>query len=122
MELNQIIILVITGLVAGLFGGAFGLGGVLIVIPSLVFLLGMSQHAAQGTNIAFMLAPIGLLAAVNYFKNGMVNVKFAVILALTFFIGAYFGSKLIMNVPEKILKTGFGIVLILLGVKMMWGK
>ncbi|PKP18695.1 MAG: permease [Bacteroidetes bacterium HGW-Bacteroidetes-21] len=122
METNQLLILAIIGLVAGVFGGALGLGGGLIVIPSLVYFMGMSQHNAQGTNLAFMLAPIGILAVVNYYNKGFVNVKYAAILAVMFFIGAYIGARYAMNIPDKTLKIIFGVVLILVGVKMITGK
>lgn len=119
---NQLIVLLITGLLAGMFSGMFGLGGGLIVIPSLVIILGMTQHQAQGTNLAFMLAPIGLFAAMNYYKQGHVNVKYAIILAITFFIGAYLGSLWSVNIPSHILKKAFGVAVILIGIKMIFGK
>lgn len=122
METNQLLMLALIGLIAGVFGGALGLGGGLIVIPSLVYFLGMNQHTAQGTNLAFMLAPIGILAVMNYYSKGYVNIKYAAVLAVTFVVGAYFGSKFSMALPDKVLKIVFGVVLVLVGVKMITGK
>ncbi len=122
MEANQIIILLLSGLVAGLASGALGIGGGIVVIPALVFFLGFSQHEAQGTSLFFMLPPIGILAAMNYYKSGYVNIKFAIILIIAFFIGSYFGSLLSVNLPEKILKKMFGILMLFAGFKMIIGK
>lgn len=122
MNSTTLIILVITGLVAGLLGGSLGVGGAIIVIPSLVLLLGLTQQEAQGTSLAFMIPPIGLLAAINYYKNGLVNWKYALILAGTFMVGAYFGSKVAMHLPAKTLTKVFGFVLLYISYKMIFGK
>ena len=118
MNLTTLIILVITGLVAGLLGGSMGVGGAIVVIPSLVLILGMTQQEAQGTSLAFMIPPIGVLAAINYYKNGLVNWKYALILSLTFMVG----SKVAMHLPAKTLKRVFGIVLLYVSYKMIFGK
>lgn len=122
MGLTEFIALIFIGLIAGIFGGMFGLGGGVIVIPALVMFMGFTQHQAQGTNLAFMLAPIGLLAVVNYYKEGYVNFKYAIILALAFFVGAYLGSLWSVQIPDNILKRVFGGVVILIGLKMILGK
>jgi hypothetical protein len=122
MGINEIIILVIIGLVAGVFGGMFGIGGGLIVIPALVFFMGLTQHQAEGTNLAFMLAPVGLLAVFNYYKSGYVNIKFALIIAIAFVIGAYFGSIWSLQIPAPVLKRVFGVFIVLVGIKMIFGK
>ena len=93
MDITTLIILIATGLAAGLLGGSLGVGGAIIVIPSLVIILGMTQQEAQGTSLAFMIPPIGILAAINYYKHGFVNWKYALILSVTFMVGAYFGSN-----------------------------
>lgn len=122
MDLSTLIILIVTGLLAGLLGGSLGVGGAIIVIPSLVLILGLSQQEAQGTSLAFMIPPIGILAAINYYKNGFVNWKYAAILSLTFMLGAYLGSKFAMQVPEKTLKRIFGIILLYVSYKMIFAK
>ncbi|OFX35875.1 MAG: permease [Bacteroidetes bacterium GWA2_32_17] len=122
MGATEIIVLIVIGLIAGITGGMFGLGGGLIVIPALVFFMGLTQHEAEGTNLAFMLAPVGLLATINYYKSGFVNIKYAVIIALAFVIGAYFGSIWALHLPANILKKAFGVMIILIGIKMIFGK
>lgn len=120
--MNEIILLIITGLVAGMLGGMFGVGGGIVVIPALIFIFGMTQHQAQGTSTAFMLLPVGLLAFINYYKAGHINIKYASILAITFFVGSYFGSKLAINISDTSLKKIFSIFIILAGIKMFFGK
>lgn len=122
MTITQIIILAIIGLIAGIFSGSLGVGGAIIVIPALVFFLGLSQHQAQGTSLAFMIPPVTLLAVINYWKQGYVNWKFAIVLALMFFIGAYIGSLISVSIPEKILKKLFGALLLFVAVRMMISK
>lgn len=122
MSWETFIILIIIGFSAGFIGGLLGVGGGIVVIPALVFILGMSQQNAQGTNLAMMIPPIGILAAINYYKQGQVNIKFALILALAFIIGGYFGSKVSVNVNEMALKRIFGVFLLLLAAKMIYGK
>lgn len=122
MDLSTLIILIVTGLLAGILGGSLGVGGAIIVIPSLVLILGLSQQEAQGTSLAFMIPPIGILAALNYYKNGFVNWKYALILSATFMIGAYVGSKFAMTVPEKTLKRIFGIILLYVSYRMIFTK
>ena len=87
MSISTILILIIIGLLAGILSGIVGIGGGLLMIPMLIFFLGLSQHAAQGTSLAVMLPPIGILAAMNYYKAGFIEWKFALIIAITFIIG-----------------------------------
>lgn len=122
MDLTTIIILIIIGLMAGLFGGMFGVGGAIVMIPAMVYLLGVDQHTAQGTSVAIMLPPIGLFAAYNYYKAGQVNIWYAVIIALAFMAGGYFGSKLALELPETLMKRIFGVLLILLALRMIFSK
>lgn len=104
MDITTVLILALIGLVAGTMGGMVGLGGGLIIVPAMVYLLGADQKTAQGTSIAIMLPPIGLFAAINYYKAGYINVKYAVIIAATFLIGGYLGSKLAIALPEAVVK------------------
>jgi len=122
MTVSQIVILAIIGLMAGIFSGTFGVGGAIIVIPSLIFLLGLSQHEAQGTSLAFMIPPVTLMATISYWKNGYVNWKFAAVLAVMFVIGTYFGSQISFSVPDKILKKIFGGLMLLIALKIIFSK
>ncbi|MFW5819923.1 MAG: TSUP family transporter [Bacteroidota bacterium] len=122
MTVAEILILITTGLLAGFVGGTLGVGGGIIMIPALVFVIGMGQHNAQGTSLATMLGPIGILAVINYYKAGHVNLKYALILMLTFVIGSWFGSKLAVNLPERALKQIFGVFMAVVAAKMIFGK
>ena len=119
---KQIIILLLTGLLAGLVAGALGVGGAIIIVPFLVFFLGMSQHEAQGTSLAVLLLPVGIFAVMNYAKSGYVNFKFAIILIMAFILGSYFGSVISVHVPEKILQKIFACLLLIVGIKMFFEK
>jgi hypothetical protein len=122
MGIFQLIILIVVGILAGVLAGTFGIGGAIIVIPALVFILGLSQHEAQGTSLAFMLPPVGILATWNYWKAGHVNWKIALILSLTFLIGAYLGSNISINISDRMLRKLFGGLLILVALKMIFSK
>ena len=122
MSISTILILIIGGLLAGILSGIVGIGGGLLMIPMLIFFLGLSQHTAQGTSLAVMLPPIGILAAMNYYKAGFIEWKFALIIATAFIIGGYFGSKFAISVSPVLLKKIFGAVLLVAAVKMIFGK
>jgi len=122
MTLAQALILIIAGLMAGFIGGTLGVGGGIIMVPTLVFILGFTQHEAQGTSLATMLAPIGILAVINYYREGYVNMRFAAILMITFVIGSYVGSKFAVSLSDKSLKQIFGILMLVVGLKMILGK
>jgi len=122
MSASMFLILCLIGVVTGVMAGMLGIGGAIIMIPALVYFLGFSQHMAQGTSLAVMLPPIGILAAYNYWKAGQVNLKFALILAVAFIIGSYFGSKLALNIPQAVLRKIFGILLLLAAAKMLLSK
>ncbi|HEX7411453.1 MAG TPA: TSUP family transporter, partial [Bacteroidales bacterium] len=111
MNVYVFLILVLIGLAAGVFGGLVGLGGGVIMIPALIYLLGLSQIEAQGTSLAVMLPPVGILAAMNYYKAGQLNWKYALIIAITFTIGGFLGSKIALELPITTVKKIFGFVL-----------
>lgn len=112
--------LALIGLAAGVFGGMVGLGGGVIMIPAMIYFLGMNQISAQGTSLAVMLPPVGILAVMNYYKSGQINLKYALIIAVTFTVGGYFGSKIALNIPVDIVKKIFGLALILMALKMIF--
>jgi hypothetical protein len=122
MSTSMLLILIVIGIITGIMAGMLGIGGAIIMIPALVYVLGISQQSAQGTSLAVMLPPVGIIAAYNYYKEGYVNIKFAIILALFFLIGSYFGSRLALNLPQPVLKKIFGIVLLLVAAKMLLSK
>jgi uncharacterized membrane protein YfcA len=122
MELQNIVLIALIGAVAGLLGGMLGLGGAIIIIPALIMLLGYSQQMAQGTALIMMVLPVGALAAFQYYKKGYVDVKAALILAVFFFAGGYFGAKLATQIPQDILKKVFAVLLVGIAIKMWFQK
>ena len=122
MSVSTILILLVIGLITGAMAGMLGIGGGLVVIPALVMIMGMSQQSAQGTSLAMMLPPIGILAAYNYYKAGHVDIKIALILATAFIAGSYFGSKLAIRLPQEVMKKFFAVFLILVAIKMLFWK
>lgn len=122
MNLYLVLLLLLIGLFAGMFSGMIGLGGAIIMIPALVFFAGMTQHQAQGTSLAVMLPPIGILAAYNYYKAGHLNLKYALIIAAGFVLGAYLGSGVALQIPVHMLRRFFGFVLAIIAVYMILAK
>lgn len=113
---------VILGLIAGVLSGAFGIGGGTILIPVLVFLFGLTQHQAQGTTLAIMVPPIGLLAALRYYYAGNVKLSIAGFICLGFFIGGLIGAQFVQNVPDPVLKKMFGVFLLFVALRMIIAK
>lgn len=122
MTTSMLLLLILIGIVTGIMAGLLGIGGAIIMIPALVYIMGLSQLTAQGTSLAVMLPPIGIIAAYNYYKAGEVNIKFALILAICFIIGSYFGSKVSLSIPQPLLKKIFGFLLLLVAAKMLLSK
>lgn len=122
MSFSTIIVLVIIGLFAGMLSGFVGVGGGLLMIPLLMMFLALSQLEAQGTAIVAMLPPIGILAAINYFKSGYVKWEYAIVIALTFVIGGYFGSKWSLSLDTDIVKKVFGFVMLFAAIKLIFTK
>ncbi len=112
------VLYVLLGLIAGTLSGAFGIGGGAIMVPLLVLWFGLTQHQAQGTALAVMLAPVFILAVMRYYAAGNVNVQMALFIACGFVVGALLGAHLIQGIPDAALKRAFGVFLILIGIKM----
>lgn len=120
--MNSIFILLLVGLLAGMLSGLVGIGGGIIIVPVLVYFLHYSQQQAQGTTLFMFLFPIGILGVFNYYKAGYVEYKTALLIASTFVIGSYFGSKWAISLDQKTVKQIFGVIIILLGIKMVFWK
>ena len=116
------ILYIVLGLAAGIASGIFGIGGATILIPCLVFIFGLSQHQAQGTTLAAMVPPIGLLAALRYYYAGNVKLNIAVFVCVGFFVGGLIGASLIQSVPDPLLKRLFGIFLLVVSLNMIIGR
>jgi uncharacterized membrane protein YfcA len=120
MNVTTILGLLVVGILAGMLSSMVGIGGGLVIVPSLVIFFAMNQKTAQGTSLAMLLPPIGILAVINYYKAGYTNLKIAGILCLAFLVGTYFGSKLALNLPESTLKRIFGVFLAVVAVKYLF--
>ncbi len=110
------------GFVAGVLSGLIGVGGGVIIIPALVFLFGLSQHEAQGTTLALLVPPIGLLAAWEYYKEGYVDLKIAGLICAGFFLGGFLGAKFATGLSNRMLEKVFGVALLLISIKMIFAK
>jgi len=122
MSMSELIITLGIGLAAGLLSGSMGVGGGVIIVPSLIFFMGFSLHQAQGTSLALMTIPVMLVAASNFYKEGFVDIKVSLLLAVTFVIGGYLGSKFSIIMPEKIMRKAFGIFMLFVALKMIFSK
>jgi uncharacterized membrane protein YfcA len=107
---------------AGVLSGLLGIGGGIFVIPALVFLLGFSQQTAQGTTLAMMVPPIGLLAALAYYKAGFVDIKVAGLMCIGFFFGGFLGAKFATALSETTLSRIFGVAMLIVSIKMIIAK
>ena len=119
--MNQILYIIL-GLVAGIFGGMFGIGGGTILIPAMVYLFGLTQHQAQGTTLAIMVPPIGLLAALRYYYSGNVKLGMAGFICIGFLVGGLLGAQLIHAVPDPMLKRLFGFFLLIVSLGMIFSR
>ena len=110
------------GLLAGTLSGMFGIGGGTILIPGLVFLAGLTQHEAQGTTLAIMLLPIGLLAVIKYYYSGHVRFDIAAFICIGFLIGGLFGANIAVGMSNFILKKAFGLFLMAVALYTIFAK
>ena len=120
MDIQSVLIVILTGIAAGMLSGLVGIGGGLVIVPALVYFLGFSQHTAQGTSLMMILLPVGVLAVINYYKQGYVDMKVVWLLAIGFIVGGYFGSKIAISLPQETVKKIFAVLMILVAVKMIF--
>lgn len=119
MSGSTFFILVAIGLIAGIASGFVGIGGGVIIVPSLVYIIGLTPLQAQGTSVALMLPPIGILAFMEYYRSGNVNIWFAIVIASAFIIGGLFGAKFAQKLDQNLIKLIFGGVMILAAIKLI---
>lgn len=120
MDLNTFLLLTAIGLAAGALSGFVGIGGGVVMVPALIYFLNFNQLEAQGTSLAVMLPPIGILAFMNYHKTGNVDIRNALVIAGMFIIGGYLGSKLALRLPVAKVKLFFGVLMVFVSVRMVW--
>lgn len=116
------LVTLLIGMLGGIFGGFLGIGGGTIIIPALIYFLGFSQKLAQGTSIAAMIPPIGILAAFAYWKTGNVDIKVALLIAIGFIVGGLIGGLLAQQLSDNILRKIFATFLIVIAIKLWLGK
>lgn len=120
MDIQTILIIILVGIAAGILGGLVGVGGGIIIVPSLIYFVGFSQKTAQGTSLGLIMLPVGILGVLQYYKQGHVDFRVVGILALGFLAGSYFGSKIALSLPQETVKKMFAILMILIAVKMLF--
>src|ERR1044071_1403078 len=119
MSFETILLLVIVGLAAGVLSGMVGVGGGIIVVPALVIFLGFSQHQAQGTSLGLLLLPVGILAVINYYNKGYIDIKVVAVMSVAFVLGGWPGSKLSLSLPQDTVKKIFAVVLFYTAFRML---
>lgn len=120
MSTATIVLLILTGLAAGFLSGLVGIGGGVIIVPVLVMLLGFSQKQAQGTSLGILLLPVGILAVMQYYKQGYLNINYVWIIATGFIAGSFLGSKLALSLSDERMKKIFAIIMLLIALKMLF--
>jgi uncharacterized membrane protein YfcA len=115
-------IILLVGLVVGLVSGVVGIGGGVLFVPALIWLLGMNQYKAQGTSLAALLAPVGIFAFLEYYRKGNADLRVGLLLAAGFMVGGYFGAVGAQHIPELWLRRIFAITLVVIGGRMFFFK
>ena len=120
MSLQVIIILFLVGLAAGILGGLVGIGGGIIIVPSLIYFLGFTQKEAQGTSLGILLLPIGILGVLQFYKAGFIDMRTVWLVSFGFLVGSYFGSKVALSFSQNTVKKIFAVLMILIALKMLF--
>ena len=120
MSVQTILLLLIVGLAAGILSGLVGLGGGVIIVPALVFILGFSQHQATGTSLGILLLPAGIFAVINYYNKGYIDVKVVLLIFAGFLVGGWLGSKISLSLSQVALKKIFAVILLLIAGKVLF--
>lgn len=120
MSTGMFFALIIIGVITGAISGILGIGGGIIMVPAMVYLLGFTQQQSVATSLAIMLPPVSIFAVINYYKAGFVDIKSALIIMCAFMIGSYISSKIAIDLPENIVKKCFSILLFVVAIKMMF--
>lgn len=115
------LILLLIGIISGIMSGFFGIGGGVIIVPALVYLIGFTQHKATGTSLAVLLPPVGLAAVVVYYRRGNVDLRVALVVAIGLLIGAWVGAHFANKISGPSLRLAFGIFVVLVGLYIVYG-
>ena len=114
--------ILLVGLVVGMISGVVGIGGGVLFVPALIWLLGMDQHKAQGTSLGALLAPVGIFAFMEYYRKGNADLRVGLLLALGFLLGGYFGAVGAQHIPEVWLRRIFAVTLLAVGGRMWFSQ
>ncbi|MEH2336054.1 sulfite exporter TauE/SafE family protein [Nostoc sp.] len=120
--MTNILLYLLLGVLAGFLSGLVGIGGGVLIVPVLVFWFGLSQHEAQGTTLALLVPPIGLLGALTYYKQGYVDLKIAAFICVGFLFGGLFGAKLAIGLSNAVLEKVFGVAILAIALKMIFSR
>lgn len=120
MTLTTLLILLLIGLAAGFLSGLIGIGGGVLIVPALVVFAGFSQKLAQGTSLGILLLPVGILAVIQYYKQGYLNVNYVAIISIAFILGGFLGSKLAISLSDDKMKKIFAVILMVIAIKMLF--
>jgi len=118
--MTETLLLLLVGLIAGVAAGFFGIGGGLVIVPALVYILGFSQHKATGTSLVCLLPPLGIGAVYEYSKKGNIDVRAALVIATMLLLGGWLGGKYANKIDETSLKLAFGVFAIVAGAYTIW--
>ena len=122
LTITIIISLIIIGFFSGMLSGLLGVGGGIIIVPCLVFFLAFNQKMAQGTSLALLTIPVVILGMLQYYKEGYVDFRVVVFLAIGFIVGAFFGGKIAISISEELLRKIFSVVLLIVALKLFFSK
>ena len=120
LTLGIVVILLLIGVASGMLSGLVGVGGGIIIVPSLIYFLSFSQKAAQGTSLGILLLPVGILGVIQYYKQDAIDIKVVLIVSLGFLVGNFLGSKFAITLSDAVLKKSFAILMVLIAIKMMF--
>jgi uncharacterized membrane protein YfcA len=120
MDLQTLLIIILIGVAAGTLSGLVGVGGGIIIVPALIYFIGFSQKAAQGTSLGVLLLPVGILGVLQYYKQGHIDMKVVGYLSIGFLVGGYLGSKIALNISQETAKKIFAVLMIVIAVKMLF--
>lgn len=120
MEIQTVLIIILVGVAAGMLSGLVGVGGGIIIVPALVYVLAFSQKTAQGTSLALIMLPVGIFGVLQYYKQGHVDFKIVGLLAIGFLAGSFFGSRIALSISQELLKKVFAVLMIFIAIKMLF--